>query len=506
MTEFRLLMAMNHISSRYLDGAQKKLGYLPAEQSVTPSTRNRKPLRRMLSVAAAVLLMTTVLFMTAFAVSEEFREWVIAFFRVEQTEFVPEETASGTDPFGVAQENVDIGGLIRGTYVHTPQESLARSGIYKICTDAIMMNSGNHYDAYKLENGEFIRLEEQSFSQTYTVQGEKITVELEWAEHNGQVAVTYVDADSPYRIYGMSGSADGVLVELYLPHSYPVILNLRTGELQDVLAGTGAEALRDIGNAALTEDKTKMLLATWDEKIYCADLVEKKLYDLDALSGEPVESCVVFGDSVTCMVLEGASIEEAQLGICRAWNVDLKTLERKELFRIPATPASSHDVWSEGISFDQNGNLIEPDEQNWNEIGIHFMEGFDRSIHWGNLYAGSRFAVEVDEARNVYVIDLRTGEKGLVQGWTWPDIPYPILECQPCPDGKKMLIYSRTSHVCFDTVGVLDFEKKTYFEFERENRKDVQENLIYWFTYDSIMISADGGGMTRDYYLYQLTR
>ncbi|MBQ2927780.1 MAG: hypothetical protein IJD98_04300 [Oscillospiraceae bacterium] len=506
MTEYQLLMAMNNISSRYLDGAQRKLGYLPQLPAEHPPSRSRRPLRRLLSMAAAVLLMTTVLFMTAFAVSEEFREWVVAFFRVERTEIIPEETSAETSRFGVAQENVDIGGLIRGTYVHTPQASHARNGIYTICTDEIMMNSGNHYDAYILENGEFIRLEEHSFSQTYTLQGAEVSVAMEWAEHNGQVTVTYIDADAPCRIYGMSGGADGMLVELFLPHSYPVILNLRTGELRDVLAGTGAEALQDIGNAALTEDGTKMLLVTWEEKIYCADLVEKKLYDLDELSGEHVESCVVFGDTVTCMVLEDASIEEKQLGSCRAWNMDLKTLERSELFRIPATPASSHDVWSEGISFDQNGNLIEPDEQNWNEIGIHFMEGFDRSIHWGNLYAGSRFAVEVDEQRNVYVIDLHTGEKGLVQGWTWPDIPYPILECQPCPDGKKLLIYSRTSHTCFDTIGVLDFEKKAYFEFERENRKAVQEKLIYWFDYDSIMVTAEGGGMVRDYYLYELTQ
>ena len=509
MTEYELLAAMNHIGARDLEGAQEKLGYLTG-QAPPRASRSAYPGRRLLSLAAAVLVMTTVLFLTAFAVSEDFREYVISFFRVEETEQVPaRREEEQTESFGVAREDVSIGGVITGTYVHTPQASHARGGIYLICTDDEMMNSGNHYDAYILENGEFIKLEKKRFSQDYVIQGAPIHIEFEWAEHGGKVALTYIDPEAPCRIYGLSGSAEGVLMELSIPHSYPVTLNLHTGEMTDLLAGTEAERFQNIGQAALTEDRSKLLLATWEEKLYCVDLAKKKLYDLDIMSGEHVEQCVVFDDTVTCMVLEGEGMAAGDLGHYRAWNIDLKTGERKELFSIAATPATSFEVWSEhqeDFQFDENGDLIPQEESRWDLAGLHFITGFDRSSHWGNMYAGSAFAVVVDEQRNVSVIDLETGEQGQIPGWQWPDIPYPILECQPSPDGKKLLLYSRASANVHETVGVLDFEKKTYLEFDRENTTGFRENLIYWFDQDSIMISADSGGMTRDYYLYELAQ
>lgn len=507
MTEKQILAALTYMDNQYIDSAQKKLGYLSDSRKSGRVSSGFRTLRRALSLGAAVLLLTSVLFMTAMAASKEFREFIFRFFQVEQTEFVPERNAE-TNPFGVEEEQVDIGGILKGTYIHTPLASNARNGIYMVCTDDVMMNSGNHYDAYKLENGEFIQLEKHLFSGDYTVQGADIHIEFEWAEHNGAVSITYIDADAPYRIYGMSGDAEGVLMELSLPHSYPVVMNLRTGEIRDVLAGTGAEAMQDIGQAALTEDRSKMLLATWEEKLYCADLVEKKLYDLDAISGEHVQECVVFGNTVTCMVLEGDSIENALLGRCRAWNIALETMERKEILSIAATPATSHDVWSinqEDLQFDENGNLIHQEETKWNQTGIHFLSGFSRSSHWGNMYAGSQFAVEVDAQRNVWVINLENGEKSLIPGYQWHDIPYPVLECQPCPDGKKLLIYSRATANYHEFVGVLDFEKKAYFEFDRENRAGIHENLVYWFGYDSIMITGEDGTWIREYYLYELT-
>jgi len=508
MNPIELLSAMTYINSSYILSAQKKLGYLPEETAPTKPIRSRTVLRKALALAAALMIATSVLFVTALAVSEDFREYVFQFFRVEQTEVVPENPQNSTELFAVEQENVDIGGVIRGTYVHTPAASHARSGIYQICTDEIEMNSGNHYDAYVLENGSFVQLEEQWFRQEITVQGVTIPMEFEWTEHEGNVAVTYVDSDADYRLFGLSGPADSVLAEVSLPDAYPVLLNLRTGEGKDVLSGTGAENLGGIANAALTDDRTKMLLVTYDREIYLADLKTKTLLCVDELSGERVEECTVIGNTLVCWALDGASIEDAALGTLRAWSIDLETGERRELFSIPATPATSHDVWSEyqGDAYiDEEGKLVQLDKVAWSHTGIHFLDGFNQTRHWGNMYAGSRFAVEVDDQRNVFVIDLQNGEKTAIPGFRWPETSYPLLECGPSPDGKKLLIYDRsTGHI--GTVGVLDFEKKCYFEFDRENEKNVDEHLIYWFDHNSIIITAESGSLIRDYYVYQLAK
>lgn len=508
MKPMELLSAMTYINSSYILSAQKKLGCLPEEPAPPKPIPTRTILRKALALAAALMIAVSVLFVTALAVSEDFREYVFQFFRVEQTEVVPQHPGDPTELFGVEQENVNIGGVIRGTYVHTPAASHARSGIYSVCTDEIQMNSGNHYDAYALENGSFVKLTEQWFRREITVQGVTVSMEFEWTEHNGNVAVTYVDGDAPYRLYGLSGSADSVLVDVSIPNDYPVLLNLRTGEVSDVLSGTGAEAFGGIANAALTEDRTKMLLVTYDREIYLADLKTKTLLSVNELSGERVEECTVIGNTLVCWTLDGASIEEATLGNLRAWNIDLSTLERRELFSLPATPATSYDVWSEyqgDVAIDENGNLVWVDRVPWNHAGIQFMDGFNQTIHWGNMYAGSCFAVEVDEARNVYVIELQTGEKTVIPGFQWPETSYPLLECSPSPDGKKLLIYDRsTGHI--GTVGVLDFEKKAYYEFDRENEKNVDEHLVYWFDHDSIIITAENGSLIQDYYVYQLTK
>lgn len=508
MKPMELLSAMTYINSSYIAAAQKKLGYLSEETVALKPIRTGRVLRKALALAAALMIAVSVLFVTALAVSEDFREYVFQFFRVEQTEVVPESPENSTELFAVEQENVDIGGVIRGTYVHTPAASHARSGIYSVCTDEIEMNSGNHYDAYTLENGSFVKLEEQWFDREITVQGITIPMKFEWTEHDGNVAVTYVDGDAPYRLYGLSGSADSVLVDVSIPNDYPVLLNLRTGAVSDVLSGTGAEAFGGIANAALTDDRTKMLLVTHDRKIYLADLEAKTLLSVDELSGERVEECTVIGNTLVCWTLDGASIPDATLGNLRAWSIDLSTLERRELFCIPATPATSPDVWSEyqgDVALDDAGNLVWVNKIAWNHAGIQFMDGFNQTIHWGNMYAGSCFAVEVDQQRNVYVIDLQTGEKTAIPGYQWPETSYPLLECSPSPDGKKLLIYDRsTGHV--GTVGVLDFEKKCYYQFDRENEKNVDEHLVYWFDHDSIIITAENGSLIQDYYVYRLTQ
>ena len=66
--------------------------------------------------------------------------------------------------------------------------------------------------------------------------------------------------------------------------SYPVLLDLHTGEMTDVLAGTQP----GIDYAAITPDQTKMLLRQTTQsgyKLFYADLVQHQLYDLDELSG-----------------------------------------------------------------------------------------------------------------------------------------------------------------------------------------------------------------------------
>ena len=128
------------------------------------------------------------------------------------------------------------------------------------------------------------------------------------------------------------------------------------------------------------------------------------------------------------------------------------------------------------------------------------MMGFDSWVHEGNMYAGSIFALEVDEAQNVFVIDLATGQKAPIAGYTWTSDTQRI----PSQDGMKLLLAECPDWQDYEYVGVLDFENLTFTEFSRENRQN--EHLAYWFNADTVVICGELNpeSLCSDYYLYQL--
>ena len=500
MNAKQLLAAMNQIDDRHIKSAGDRL----FRESAPRRTLRLRPL--IAAAAAAALLAAS--FLTAMAAIEDFRDMVFDFFRISQPETVPGGSEATEGAITREPEKILIGNRIEGSYVHAPAVGQARNGAFYICTDEIVMNSGNHYDIYTEENGEYIRQETNTFCETYTILGNEFRVEFQWANAGGQCCYAYIDPDAPWRKPNMAGPLEATL--FWFPLSltaqdgssyntnYPVLINLLTGEMTDILAGTGAETIPDLYQAAISGDRTKLLLVSWDGKLYYADLSEKRIYSIDDLSGEHAEECALTDTTLTCWALEEASIEEGTLGSYKIWVIDLATMERRDLFSgIPATPATSYDVWSNSPLFTDEGTPL-------NVAGLHFIDGFSTTSHWGNMYSGSKFAIEVDGKRYVYVIDLATGGRSVIEGFTWPELDYPEIQCIPSPDGEKLLIVCRTQPTWYDHIGVLDFSRKTYTEFSRENLNNINEHTVYWYDCDSIVIATSDLGSMKDYYIYRL--
>lgn len=533
MDAYILLEAIGEIDDRYILSAQNRLGLSPSE------TKQHHHIRRLSSLLVAIITAIAIFmstFTVAFAVSEDFREAVIQFLGIRQTAVVPKHT-QGQEPMAVEPEKPVFGNAVQGTYLHTPETSLARNGMFHICTDSQMMNGGSHFDSYVEENGRLVKLEPRHFRQDYTILGNDFHVEFEWVEHNGISNIQYIPANAPYRMQNLSGPSDSVLMTFECEldgyfTQYPVLVNLNTGQWTDVLAGTGADHLPGIYNAAISRDHSNMLLVLSNDDLYLVDLEFKKLYSIQELSGQRPDACAFAGNSLACWALEGASEKTRTLGTYRIWGIDLDTKERRELFSdLPATPATSYDAWSalyESIlqiesdgsttAFypDAEGNYTLTEEPYIPFAGLQFLGGFSRASSFGNMYAGSGFAVIVDESRNVYVIDLESGEKIKIENYTWPDIPYPHLQCVPSADGQKLLIYGEMEENgkndgCISDVGVLNFDEKRYLTFQRENANDILEDKIYWFDNQSVIIgtapSREDPGVpdgTCDYYVYKI--
>lgn len=480
-----LLYAMTNIENVYILSAQRKLGYDAPSETVVPAHGHRT-LRMSLALIAAVIVLMSVCFTTALAVSPEFRELVFRFLHIEQEQIIPETPVSTElsveDMF--VEQKITIGDVIEGKYVHTPVSTNARNGVYLVCTDEVEMRQGSHYDGYYEENGAFIKLEEHTFRQDYALYGSEIHVEFDWVEHGGSVAITRVDPEVDFRTYNQAGDSSAILFRLLLTWQeeegehgwtwYPVLLDLNTGVLTDVLAGTGAERLANLDQCAISEDKTRMLLGQDSAEgyfLYYADLAAGRLYSVDELSGAHADACSLIGSTLACW--------NQTEGCFNVWRIDLTTFERTELFDSVFNAASSET-----------------------EPGIVFLDGFDGMNRWGNMYAGCRFALEVDEARRVSVIDLASGVKTPIEGYTWRS----NTQRTASPDGKKLLLAGGEAGQDFAYVGVLDYERMTFVDFSRDNTNEVHEYLAYWFDKNTIIICSEAtyGSMCNDYYLYSL--
>ncbi|MGN0335530.1 MAG: hypothetical protein ACI4DV_07715 [Lachnospiraceae bacterium] len=488
MTGIHILEAMTDIEDAYITAAGNRLGYPARERRKGGGgIRKRHIFRKTVVLIAAVLFLMSAMLVTAMTVSEDFRKAVFQFLSIEQQEVVPEhnmDTEITLDTMYADSGRIKIGGALEAAYVHTPAASYALDGVYLICTDEIEMKQGSHYDAYYEENSEFIKLEEHSFCQDYTILNNDFHVEFDWVEHNGTAVFTYVDVDVSYR---KSNRSDDINTALFwfsctsvgddgmeTGTEYPVVIDLETGKLTDILAGTGAEDLMNIANSAISEDLSKMLLVQSDGTLYYVDITGKKLYSIDELSGEHAEACSLTGNALACWVRKDGY---------HAWNIDLTTFERRELFDgIP--DAASAEV---------------------RDAGIEFMAGFDTWIRGSDMYAGSSFALETDGNRNVYVIDLSNGERIQIEGFLWPEERYPDIQCIPSPDGKKLLLCGGHTGYNYQYIGVLNFADRTYMEFSRENGNDVREHSAYWFDPDSIIIRTTATESSHDYYVYSIT-
>ena len=79
------------------------------------------------------------------------------------------------------------------------------------------------------------------------------------------------------------------------------------------------------------------------------------------------------------------------------------------------------------------------------------------------------------------------------------------VECVPSIDGNKLLIYTRAA-AKYESVGVVDFLRKSYTACSCADMNDVDGRTAYWFDHESVIIEArsdDNSGM--DYYIYRIS-
>ena len=188
--------------------------------------------------------------------------------------------------------------------------TLITEGIVMKCLDEQAMNRGTHYAAYTVENGELVELERHTVSQDYELNGVTYPLGFEWCMNDGQLILPYTGENYPIAEYRYRAAPERVFVPLYrkdINSLYPVMLNLLTGEVTDVLSGVELENIQNInvspsGNHLLLMCSSDALCE--DVTVWHYDIAEKMLTDITDISPHKMGGTFV-SDNIICVCEDG---------------------------------------------------------------------------------------------------------------------------------------------------------------------------------------------------------
>lgn len=189
--------------------------------------------------------------------------------------------------------------------------TLITEGIVMKCLDEQAMNRGTHYAAYTVENGELVELERHTVSQDYELNGVTYPLDFEWCMNDRQLILPYTGENyCPIAEYRYRAAPERVFVPLYrkdINSLYPVMLNLLTGEVTDVLSGVELENIHNInvspsGNHLLLMCSSDALCE--DVTVWHYDIAEKTLTDITDISPHKIGGTFV-SDNIICVCEDG---------------------------------------------------------------------------------------------------------------------------------------------------------------------------------------------------------
>lgn len=188
--------------------------------------------------------------------------------------------------------------------------TLITEGIVMKCIDDQAMNRGTHYAAYTVENGQLVELERHTVSQNYELNGVAYPLDFEWCMNDGKLILPYTGENYPIAEYRYRAAPERVFVPLYrkdINSLYPVMLNLLTGEVTDVLSGVELENIQNInvspsGNHLLLMCSSDALCE--DVTVWHYDIAEKTLTDITDISPHKMGGTFV-SDNIICVCEDG---------------------------------------------------------------------------------------------------------------------------------------------------------------------------------------------------------
>lgn len=474
MNSITLLEAFENIDSKYITSAQAMLGCAGAAKQTR--ARAFRPGRRALICLAAVLALLISSLTVAMAVSEDVREWVLSIFRAGETERLPDNTdvkppEGGFEAIGGSSfEDLITTRYFKGSGVVIPSEGIVYTCPYH-------GTEPSQYSFYELRDGALSPLETKRVEFPYSFDGTDFNIRFDYTVYNGEphfrVFPDGLDLD-PYR-YGWNIYSAGMedLAWLTLPGYdsldygngvYPLLLDLETGEVTDVLAGLD---LTDVLPAlwSFSKDMRFALLSNWDERYWICDIGDRTLTSLEDLTGREIIDCYLMdGESVICKARAGEGFDVIRL--------DPETGEIVTL--VEGTKYYRYHAGGSG----------------YREIEYYGGQG--------------RHGLIFDGQGGVTLIDLRDGRRMPLEGIAGGD----SLQTSESPDGEHILFAWKDEGVnapntmAMYRLGLLDTGTGVLTVLERENYQVRSETILGWLGNGAVAVLAFDENDKQAWYMY----
>ena len=461
-----ILDAIGMIDDQHIVSAQKRFGceFLQTTSVPQGSSCRRIRSRAFISIAAAVMLLISS-FVTAMAVSEDFREKVFEFFHISTAEDVPDSNS-------VNPERVELGGKVLAEYLNVGKElTLIGNGTMY---DAKYDQNGNVCGAsfYKIADGTLQTVPTSVTEFQLMVNSIPVNGVVYWCSaNNGISAIGNGDTADQSRTWSISTIAqrsDVVLLSVFGGIAdnldfHAFLLDLHTGTVQPIFSETGLCKLTHVQDIQLTADcKYALVLGKTENELeatpYLYDLQSAQLISLQEKVGEKIEGNAFLIDDNTVLLTSRINNQYS----CWSYSIPEATMQ-KTVDRLPVD-SSNADV----------GKVV----------------AFE-----------SRYALCVYENGTMAVIDQKNGLSSPVINDFIYDNHAEILVSA---DGGKACYYVSAKpydSLNVETLGVIDFNSARFTAFDRSGFEKNQEWRLGWIDNNKVSISVVGS--QSDLYVYE---
>ena len=414
-------------------------------------------------IAAAVVLAVTL--GTALAASESFRAAVFSFFRLGTAEEVPVclETTEEGDAVWLGSRTLED--AVTVDYLRIGENCDYENGILCCWQDEARMEPA----FYAAADEGLVALPARHLETEVTWEGETFSIDLQWAVWEDALRVQAFGKepgnDSFWDVSYLDGRTDAVLLRLSRGRGEDygeraLLLELESGEVTDLFAGTGAERLTDVVEITLNRSLTRAILACEQgEQLYLCDLEGGTLQTIEEALGSRVDGAWFVSDT--------------QLG----WY----TMDGDYRYTCYVTDLSA-------------GTTV---------LRFAGCPAYQRLQEQGVVFLGGRYVLEVGEDRSTAVLDLLTGNRTAIQGFCYPE-----GDSRTRINAGEDKILFLTMEMDSEGLGiseltVLDLRRGTAVGLGRTGYDVRHEVSVSWFDSERVVIRSVEEGGTQLLALYR---